>query len=237
MYYISMNSVRWIREQFGARALIGTILLIGLVTGAYWLGTEISRMPDSTRTALITGCGTVIASVLTVALTRLREHRIALEKDQQERRLPVYGEFLDSFQDYMASPAEIRKKKQVFGPFPPALLVWGSDEVVRCWSQMRVVLRAEDILTSGGTKTFMLAFGDLLLAMRRDLGYSNNGISNESIVRIFAHEERNSDQPKWTPEQLAEILRAIAEKSQEEPVPGQSAPDEGPADGPTAHTP
>jgi hypothetical protein len=215
-----VNSIRQTKNRLRAQAIIGTILAMALAFGVYWLGTEIGRLPDSTRTALITGCATVIASVLTVALTRLRERQIALEKDQQERRIPVYGEFLDSFQEYMASPEEVRKRKQAFGPFPPAMLVWGSDEVVRCWSHMKEVLRAEEVFTPTGMRRFMLAFGDLLLAMRRDLGYSNSGISNEAIVRIFTKEDGGNDQPKLTEEQLAELVsRIIAEKSNQGQMP------------------
>jgi hypothetical protein len=192
--------------------MVGASIILITAFFAYWSGFAINRLPDSAGTAIIAGCGTIIASVVTVTLTRLHERRLALEHEQQERRLPVYGEFLDCFQEFMASPGEYRKRKQMFGPFPPSLLVWGSDDVVRCWSDMRKLLTAESF-DPGSTKQVMLALGDILLAMRRDLGYSNEGMSNEDIVGIFSSERGGQERARLQASEIADLIKTVTEMS------------------------
>ncbi len=68
----------------------------------------------------------------------------------------------------------------------PDLILWASDDVLNLYIKFRQIANNQDSST-----TPILLFGQMLLAMRKDLGHQNNQINQESILGTFVNDVEN----------------------------------------------
>jgi hypothetical protein len=67
--------------------------------------------------------------------------------------------------------------------FSPSFLTWGSDEVIRHWSDFRRAAVANDSLT------VLANFEKLLLIIRKDIGHKNKGLEqNKTLLAAFIND-------------------------------------------------
>jgi hypothetical protein len=78
--------------------VLGALLTVGLVAGVIWLVrgsvSTFAHLPSGTATAIVTGSVTVLVAIGSILASRFLERRSNREREQQEKRVPVYEEFV-----------------------------------------------------------------------------------------------------------------------------------------------
>jgi hypothetical protein len=69
----------------------------------------------------------------------------------------------------------------------PDLILWASDDVLNLYIKFR---KMANNMQDSSTAPIQL-FGQMLLAMRKDLGHRNNQINEESILGTFINDVEN----------------------------------------------
>jgi hypothetical protein len=143
-------------------------------------------------TALITtGAGALINQGMNQrreALTQRETSRRMAEEAHRARKVEIYDDFIRLVSDFMQGSNENNKKRTPQGQpllnriekFQNGILLWGSPRVLRAYLSFRRV--------SGGHHSSQQLFAsveELYLAMRDDLGLSNEGLSDKELVRLY----------------------------------------------------
>ncbi len=66
--------------------------------------------------------------------------------------------------------SKLQSMENFYIEFSPSFLTWGSDEVIKHWSDFRRAAVANDSLT------ILANFEKLLLIIRKDIGHKNKGL-------------------------------------------------------------
>ena len=140
--------------------------------------------------AIIAGSVTIFVSVISVLFSKHLENNAFLRNGLREKKVPVYEEIMEIiFEIIYFQPNEKSKqlpdstKTKITG-FVPKLITWGSDSVTKSFSEFREVALNKQRDNSAMAK----ALASLMLEMRKDLGHCNEGLSHESILRIFIND-------------------------------------------------
>jgi len=70
----------------------------------------------------------------------------------------------------------------------PDLILWASDEVLNLYIQFRQNTSSE---RQDSSSSSILLFGQMLLAMRKDLGHQNNKLNELYILGTFINDVEN----------------------------------------------
>ena len=70
----------------------------------------------------------------------------------------------------------------------PDLILWASDDVLNLYIKFRQIA-SNDIQDSSNNP--ILLYGQMLLAMRKDLGHQNNKLNEVSILGTFVNDIEN----------------------------------------------
>lgn len=174
-------------------ALLGFILLALLVTGAVfairWAVHVFQGLNREVAAAIVAALGTAVVTLLSVLATRVFERRGAVERAQQERRIPVYEEFVSGLLQFFGKTiqepevdhsADVTK---LMAAFTEKVIIWGSDDVVQLWGRYQYQIRAAQTDEQRAEMTFMLE--QLLLGLRRDLGHANKKLGRGDLLKTF----------------------------------------------------
>ena len=155
-----------------------------------------SLRPDSTVAAALiaavaAGYGTVISLTVTRFFERQKEaalRLLELERDARAKKVPEYEKFI-AFLMTMFFAEKLGKKPmtsqqmiQGFVEWTKPLLIWGSDEVVLQWGRLRV-----DPPQGGGVEG-LFRLEDLLIELRRDVGYPETKVRRGDILRLWVND-------------------------------------------------
>lgn len=143
--------------------------------------------------ALVTGLAAVVVALVSTFVGRRLERRHALEVAQQQRRIPVYEEFVQGLLQTMGATVPPSKRKPmteeqvvtVMGAFTEKVLVWGSEEVIRAWGRWKKLAATEDPVQQ---RLGLDALEDFFLALRKDLGLSNKNLQRGDVLRLWIND-------------------------------------------------
>ncbi|MBW8284081.1 MAG: hypothetical protein K0M55_10795 [Rhizobium sp.] len=174
--------------------ILGFVLLAVLgVAGwllASWVVRALLGLDKALASALIAG----LVAVFTAVFAYWRERAKSRQESHREKKVEVYTVFFDlifrivrdskrpgGVDSYLASD---EFQEHMFS-LMKGVLAYGSPEVIRAISRWRV--------ESGSTKDAepIKRIGDVLLAMRKDLGLSNAGLTNINIHQVYVNEDIN----------------------------------------------
>lgn len=177
------------------------IIIGGVCFSAYFL---LHRIFDAlngpqkdTNTAVLTASATVLATAFTAIGARWRERKNAIDQEQRQRRALVYEDYIGGILQLIGigkppaerTPPSAVESAAVYGNFAKKALIWGSDEVLTEY------LRFSKASTSSGSGqqgiAGVLALGDLMLAIRKDLGYKNGKISSIDLMTVLIPDLEN----------------------------------------------
>ena len=174
------SSTNW--QSVGIGIVATTIF--GLV--AWGLFHEISQAPWQFITILIALSGTLI--------TFAGNLQIQIRNEQKPKKTEVYDKVINLFFDSILAAKLGRQSKnegelvQEFAEMTPDLILWASDDVLNLYIQFRQ-MASDSIQESMNSPIFL--FGQLLLAMRKDLGHQNKQIDEVSILGTFVNDTEN----------------------------------------------
>lgn len=175
----------------GASAVV--LLSLALTTGLIWLGFQVfSGLDKTVASTLVTAFAAVVVALITTFVGRALERRQVMERAQQEKRVPVYEDFVKGFIRMMevAIPKNRRKGMsedevgKMFGDFTEQVILWGSDDLLKAWVDYRYKLVANP---SDGENN-LWEMEEFLKVMRKDLGLSNKNLRRGDILRLFIND-------------------------------------------------
>ena len=163
---------------------IFAIAIIGLV--AWALFHEISKAPWQFITILIALFGALITFVGNL--------QIQIRNEQKPRKTEIYDKVINFFFDSIFASKLGREPKsqeemvQEFAELTLNLVLWASDDVLSLYIEFRKMAGGS---VKESLKEPILLFGQLLLAMRKDLSHRNKQIDELSILGTFVNDVEN----------------------------------------------
>lgn len=137
--------------------------------------------------------GTLTAAAVGFLANRAWERQRDTERERRAKNIPVYESLLPFvFRSIATSKPGVKQftEQEVIETFieiNPQLTVWASDDVLREYSKWRWhLLRVKP--ADSGTILQLFQLADLMLAIRKDVGQSNKGLSKVDVLRIFVND-------------------------------------------------
>lgn len=166
---------------------ISSYLLI-VALKAIW--EEFSKTNPALATAAIAAVATTFATIASIIITKRLENKNSIIKEHRERKIPIYEEIIKlifrmatSGEDQSLAITEdemLTKLKD----FTENILIWGSDDVVAEWSNFR----SKSISGFQNPEQILFEVENLLLAIRKDLGHSNKGLTKGKLLGVFVND-------------------------------------------------
>lgn len=175
-------------------------LALALLAGAAWLVftgfsaalNQLSVVRSDVATAIIAATATVAVAFISVGIGKYFERRETLQRELRQKKVPVYEALIASiFQFFQQGKPGYPKR----GEAPTiaeqteliqSVILWGSDSVLKQFGEFRMA-----VLQSGkpeSRRSPLLALEDLMLAIRKDLGYANDKIVAGDVLRLFIND-------------------------------------------------
>ena len=132
---------------------------------------------------------TVFASVLTVVLSKVWELKIKNLQENRGKKEPIYEELLS----FLFKIVKATKKGETVSEdemedfifnFTEKVMIWGSDDVINAFYNFKKVGANTEISGNSDVK-IADAIEELILAVRKDLGHSNNGLNKGKLLGLF----------------------------------------------------
>lgn len=182
--------LRFVRVVFSIALVAALLYTVFVLLRA---AVSIFAVLDKTIAAtLITAATTVVVAVITIVLGKLYEQRQQVQKENRDKRIPVYEDLLKfMFRFFDAAAVEkpvVQEEMNVFmSDFNQRFIVWGSDAVIAAWVRWRKY--ATMAATAPATAPVALfVYEDLIYAIRRDLGHRNSNLGRGDILAIFIND-------------------------------------------------
>ena len=168
-------------------------LLVALTVLGWGLFRILSGVSAETRAAVVAAVGTVVVTVLSVSMTKVFERQSQVEQALRASKIPLYEEFIRFWLGYlMQSKAGVPKVsdedlQRFFHDSTQRIIVWGSDEVFREYVAFRRVTIGSDG-SPAAIRAIAGSFGQLLLAIRKDVGHQNRGVTTADVLMTFLND-------------------------------------------------
>jgi hypothetical protein len=187
---VRMDRVRRVRMYLTTivadrRVWYGLLIVISIVFLVGTLRHVATHAPEAIAAAVIAASATVVVSVSGILATKHLEKRQEIEREQRERKLEVYQQFMDY---YFAAMQKVRSEMNVakqrefdrafHASFPKNLISRGSEDIIKKYGAW---VKLDDPEASGD----IFGLENILLAMRKDLGYTNRGLKEGDLLRTF----------------------------------------------------
>lgn len=165
-----------------------TLAILGLFI--WGLFHEIGQAPWQFITILIALLSTLLGTLITFASNL----QIQIRNEQKPKKIEVYDKVIKFFFDSILASKLGREPKteqelvQGFSDMTPDLILWASDDVLNLYIKFRQL--ANNNMQDSSSNPILL-FGQMLLAMRKDLGHQNNKLNELLILGTFVNDVEN----------------------------------------------
>jgi hypothetical protein len=174
--------------------LLPWILLAVLGYGFYSAIVQFVRWFASLRselaTAVVAAAATVLVSLLTVIANKFFERRAVVEQEARLKKIPGYEQLIAFLFAVLnqAKPGftELTTEETIrkYTSITENVIVWGSDSVLKAFGEFRVA----SIGVKQDLPRLLIALEDVMLAIRKDLGYKNSKILRGDVLRLFIND-------------------------------------------------
>jgi hypothetical protein len=175
-------------------------IVFGLcVVGLVWLFYEIISLTLQTLTtldpnvsiAIVAGSATILASTLTVVITRYYQTKRDSEAVHRDKKIDLYDKLLFKLFEIFLGDEKDKKNNANLVPFlreiQRKIILWSGPDVIRSYAEWHRELTTQKDTPRAKA---MIKMTDFFLALRKDLGHSNAGIEHEHLIRFML---KNSD--------------------------------------------
>ena len=204
---------------------------VWLLVKAVWSG--LAQADSAVLAAFVTGGVVVIGA----SWAKYLEHVYSVKAQFREKKVGMYNEFLEYVDRLHTGNVSSHKLTDEFKKWKRKTMFWGSPKVMRGFMSMSEM--------PTGTKTIgelaqgVQIIGDLLLAMRKDVGLSNYGITpkrysklNKGTVLAASYMMRNSDlflthaqqNPSMPQEELVRLEKLMEQATSTNPIQTKTHP-------------
>lgn len=182
--------------------IIGFVLFGGLIWGGLalfkLLWKSLTNLQPDLASALITASATSIVAVLTISIGKYLERKKDIENQQRLKKIEMYEIFLQKWLTYLLSSSTEEKSsliestefKNFLKDFTAKLILWGSDQVVKDYSNFR-----EESQKSQPQKKYetIYKFENVLFSIRKDLGHGNKPLKDGDLLKLFVNDLKPRD--------------------------------------------
>ncbi|HLP89246.1 MAG TPA: hypothetical protein VK184_11735 [Nostocaceae cyanobacterium] len=183
---------------------IGTVLklllFILIIISLFWLFDLFNKVEPPVQAAMVTALVGFGSLVITNLYTTQREINLKL----REKKVEVYSELLKSwitaFLDLTLNAREnnyqpnsvsrdqtLNKFIEQIKDIKDDLILWGSDEIIKKYSQLTKDYQEENKNDLEQTVSLIM-FGKFMLSLRKDIGHNNIGIDEYDLMSIFIND-------------------------------------------------
>lgn len=186
----------WDRVRAAISALLALVILAAIGYGLFeFIRLTLVVFESLDRTvaaAFITALATVLASTLAIILTNLYSANLKRDERVASKKIPIYEGLLRFIFRFLGpsstaqpvSEAEVAAFAEKFNlPF----MVWGADAVVAAFVKWRRFGMSPSAVAANPQESLFL-FGDLILAIRRDLGHKNSRLASADVLALFIND-------------------------------------------------
>ena len=177
------------------QVLLGLVIIAGLGFFLYKLIVllidKIDKINANIFVALIAGSVTIIGFFI----TRYLERKKIIEQQIREQKLPTYEEFID-FIFALFKSEKLNKKmsekelQEFYWKFNKKAILWLSDRTLKSytdWRKLIVNFSSENGNNKNGAE-MLIAFENLLLDFRKDIGHKNRDLKTGEILSMFIND-------------------------------------------------
>jgi hypothetical protein len=159
------------------------VILLCLVGAIGWLVyTTVTEAP-----AVIAAVVTGMLAILGLGVQRYFEQEREDERIRRERMAPIYEQLVSQIHLISDGSIEQSDVESFFGELARSLQIWGAPPVVKAFNAWRA--KTTESPPQGGVMIDMLlAYENLLLVTRTDLGVANDGLVRGDLLRIFIND-------------------------------------------------
>ncbi len=171
--------------------IIGLFLLAVLVIASWmvasWMFRSLLGLDRSLSSAIIAA----LVAVFSVIFAYWKEREKARQEAHREKKVEVYSIFFDVVFRLLRetkrpggadSYVESEELQESFFQLMRGVLAYGSPSVILAIGRWKVN-------SANNSSQHILLIGDILLAMRKDLGLSNRGLSNVNIHQVYVNDD------------------------------------------------
>ena len=176
--------------------LIGFLLVKFIVV----LSGKINKDNANFFGAMVVGSVTIIGYFI----TRYLERKKLIEQQIREQKLPTYEEFLD-FIFKLFKDAKLNKKmsdeelQKLYWELNKKAILWLSDRSLKSYSTWRsevIKFSKRKDSTKEENARVLIAFENLLLDFRKDIGHDNKKLTTGDILSLFINDWENTSNHK-----------------------------------------
>lgn len=182
------------RPEFAAPIFV---LLAAVILAGTFLA--LLRPDPAVAGALIAATIAVLGSTLSLVLGRYFDKERDTSLQLREKRIPEYEKFASFWLDVLYAeklgkkPMSSDQMLKGFIDWTKPLIIWGSDEVIRQWGQLRVSYSSADSAKPASQEerakiAKLFEFEELLLRLRRDVGYTDTTLKRGDILRLWMND-------------------------------------------------
>ena len=173
--------------------LLGLGLLAGFGFLIYKLSVKllehIDKINPTIFVALIAGTVTIVGYFI----TRYLERKKLIEQQIREQKLPTYEQFIDFIFKIFKSaktnqPLTDEELQELYWNLNKKAILWLSDKTLKSYTNFRdssTRLSTLENPTQSDNLTVLLAFEQLLLDFRTDIGHDNKNLESGDILSLF----------------------------------------------------
>lgn len=165
-------------------AVAVVVALVALLGWAAW--TLFTSAEAEVTAAVIVASGSILVSAGTLHWSNRQRTRQQIEQEQRKKKAEVYEEFMVYWVAVMrgerrrATKAEREKMdKAYFRTVPPQMMAWASQRVLKEYA-----LHASPLEQDAPDRN-ILDFEEIIYAIRKDLGYSDDELVRGDLLRTF----------------------------------------------------
>jgi hypothetical protein len=168
------------------------VVVTGVAAAVVVLILVVLRPEKEVAAAIIAAAATVLGGALTVVLGRYYEKVKDQEAVTRDRKVAIYEDFIGLWfrQLYWQKTGEKeptdRERMKWMVDFTRKATMWGSDDVIFRWGKLRSGMAGFDQSDSSRATGLFIALEQLMIAMRRDVGYPETQVGHGDLIRMYA---------------------------------------------------
>jgi hypothetical protein len=136
--------------------------------------------------AVVGSVVTVVGGFLGVQWQQRRVERDRLAQARRDEIAPTYKQLIEWFRTAGDADKPTSEQEEFFVDLQNKLLLFGPAPVLQAWaSGMRTVEAGEE---DGDPKKPILAYAEILKAIRADLGHDDSNLANRDLLRVFIND-------------------------------------------------
>jgi len=182
---------QWIFASFGLALIAAIAWELYVVLKAFW--SSFNQLNPTVAAGILAAVTTVLVSVVSVLISKHLEQRNNILKELRDKKAPVYEDLLEfifriiNAEKMGLAPLTEAEVVEKFSSITQRLIIWGSDDVVQALYKFRIYSTKASI-DSKLSGLMFLAVENIFLAIRKDLGHRNKGLTTGKILGTFVND-------------------------------------------------